>query len=132
MEKVPFYKKKWFVGTKVQRDLVIYIICMCLLSQLLVISSDLTEENLIIEPYAQYFTVLIQITFYGCIIYGLRLTNCIAGPLSRLKIHMDEVAAGKTDSELHFRKSDYNLDLAESFNAVLRNRVHKNNEDSSS
>jgi len=126
MEKVPFYKKKWFVGTKVQKDLVIYIICMCLLSQLLVISRDLTEENLIMEPYAGYFVVLIQVVFYGCIIYGLRLTNCIAGPLSRLQIHMDEVAAGKTDSEIHFRESDYSLELAKSFNAVLKNRVNKN------
>lgn len=129
MEKVPFYKKRWYVGTRIQRDLVIYIICMCLFSQLLVIVTDLVEKNTISGPYALYLVVLIQIVFFGCIIYGLRLTNCIAGPLSRLKTHLDDVAAGKTDAEIRFRKTDYNLELAESFNAVLRNRIISNKEE---
>jgi hypothetical protein len=34
------------------------------------------------------------------------------------------MAEGKTDSEIHFRKKDYNLELAESFNDLEKNRVN--------
>ena len=125
MEKIPFYKKKWFVGTRVQRDLIIYVICMCLLSQLLVMSHNLVEDNLINRAYAPYLILLIQITYFGFIAYGFLLTNRIAGPLFRLKTHMDEMAEGKTDSEIHFRKNDYGSELAESFNALVKNRINK-------
>ena len=129
MKKVPFYKKKWFVGTKIQIDLIIYIICMCFLSQMLVITNQFAEENLISAPYAQYLIIITQIAFYGCILYGLRLTNCIAGPLFRLQRHMDDMIEGKIDSKIQFRKTDYNSDLAESFNALIEQRIQaKKNE----
>jgi len=123
MEKIPVYKMKWFVGSKVQIDLIIYIICMCLLSQLLVFSHDFVAENMIDESYSQYLIVTVQIAYFACIVYGFWLTSRIAGPLDRLKTHMDHMAEGKTDSEIHFRKKDYNLELAESFNDLVKNRV---------
>jgi signal transduction histidine kinase len=124
MNKIPVYKMKWFVGSKVQIDLIIYIVSMCLLSQLLVFSHDVVEASMIDESYSQYFIVIIQIAYFGCILYGLWLTNRIAGPLVHLKAHMDAMAEGKTDSELHFRKNDYNLELAESFNGLVKKRIN--------
>jgi len=123
MKKVPFYKKKWFVGSKIQIDLIIYIVCMCIFSQLLVLSHDIANESYIIAPYGQYLVLITQAAYFACILYGLRLTNCIAGPLSRLQLHIDEVAEGKTSSNIQFRKTDYNSELAESFNVLMKNRI---------
>jgi nitrogen fixation/metabolism regulation signal transduction histidine kinase len=57
-------------------------------------------------------------------VYGLWLTNRIAGPLVRLKTHMDKVAEGKVDTELHFRKNDYSSELTESFNDLVKKRIN--------
>jgi len=123
MKKLPHYKNKWFVGSKIQIDLIIYIVSMCLLSQLLVISYDLAEENMIKEPYAQYLILLIKIAYFGCLAYGFLLTNRIAGPLARLKTHMDAVAEGTIEPEVHFRKHDYSLELVDSFNRLVEKRL---------
>ncbi|MCI5161277.1 MAG: hypothetical protein D3917_04475 [Candidatus Electrothrix sp. AX5] len=121
-KKVPFYKMKWYIGTKIQRDLIIYIICLSISSQMIVISNDFIKDNLIIEPYAQYLRIIIQIIFFGCIVYGFWLSNRIAGPLFRLKKHLDEVAEGKVDCKIQFRQHDYGSEVAESFNVVVEKR----------
>jgi len=123
MERVPFHKMKWYVGTKIQKDLILYTICISLLSQAVVASHIFMDNNFITAPYAHYITVILQIAFFAFIIYGFWLSNRIAGPLFRLKRHLDEVAEGKTDPEIQFRKNDYCSELAESFNAVARKRL---------
>jgi methyl-accepting chemotaxis protein len=125
MKKMPFYKKKWFVGTKIQKDLLIYILCFGLLSQLALVGYIMAKDDLMNESYIQHVSALINIVFCGYIIYGFWLSNRIAGPLARFKKHMDEVAEGKVDSEIIFRKNDYGTELAESFNAVVKNRIDK-------
>ncbi|MCI5166743.1 MAG: HAMP domain-containing protein [Candidatus Electrothrix sp. GM3_4] len=122
---IPFYKMKWYIGTKIQKDLIIYIICMSLLSQLVVISHNLLRYNVMNESYAQYIIYIIQIAFFGSIVYGFWLSNRIAGPLFRLKKHLDEVAEGKINSEIQFRKNDYASEIAESFNIVVEKRFSK-------
>ncbi|XCN75369.1 MAG: hypothetical protein Q3M24_11765 [Candidatus Electrothrix aestuarii] len=122
---VPFYKMKWYVGTKIQRDLIVYTICVSLLSQALIASYIFVDNNLITDSYAHYIITALQIAFFGFIIYGFWLSNRIAGPLFRLKRHLDEVAEGKADPEIQFRKNDYCADLAESFNAVVQKRFNQ-------
>ena len=125
MKKTPFYKKKWYIGTKIQRDLIIYIFGMCLISQLLVISQNIANDVLSDKSYMQYLATVVQVVFYGYILYGFWLSNRIAGPLFRLERHMYEVAEGKIDSELKFREKDYVTDIAEAFNEVVKKRVSK-------
>jgi nitrogen fixation/metabolism regulation signal transduction histidine kinase len=125
MKKPPFYKKKWFVGTKIQKDLIIYIFSMCLLTQLFFVTDNMAKNNLNNEPLAQYLVYIIQAVYVGYLLYGFWLTNRIAGPLFRLERHMDEVAKGNIDSEISFRKNDYGYELAEAFNTVVKQRVNK-------
>ncbi len=119
MSKVPFHKKKWFVSSKIQRDLIIYIICLSLLSQMVLIS-HIMAADISYGTYIDYVAIIIKIFFIGYIIYGLWLSNRIVGPLIRLKQHMDEVVEGKANGEIQFRKNDYGLELAESFNQVVK------------
>jgi methyl-accepting chemotaxis protein len=122
MKKVPFYKKKWFTPSRIQRDLIIYVICISILSQLVVTSHIMAVEGVVGGKFASYAAFLIKILFVAVLIYGLLLTNRIAGPLFRLKQHMDEVAEGKVEAEIRFRKNDYGLEIAEAFNAVVKKR----------
>jgi nitrogen fixation/metabolism regulation signal transduction histidine kinase len=124
-KKVPFHKMKWYVGSRVQKDLFAYIICMSILSQMIVVSYLFVDAGLIDESYAQFLLPVIYVTFLGYVLYGFWLSNRIAGPLFRFKTHMDKVAEGKIDDEIQFRKNDYGLEIAESFNAVVRNRIRK-------
>lgn len=123
MQKVPFHKKRWLVPSKIQKDLIIYIICLSLLSQLALISHMMANDPMN-GPYVYAMAILIKVFFVGYIIYGFWLSNRIVGPLIRLQQHMDEVADGKTDSEIQFRTKDYGHELAESFNAVMKNRIN--------
>ena len=104
-KKVPFYKMKWYVGSKIQKDLFVYIICMSLLSQLIVMTYVFVDNNLIDESYAQFLVPTLYIAFLGYVVYGFWLSNRIAGPLFRLKKHLDKVAEGKIDDEIQFRKN---------------------------
>jgi hypothetical protein len=47
-------------------------------------------------------------------------TNRFAGPIFRLKRHLQELAEGKSVAPLSFREGDYWMEIAESFNGVLR------------
>lgn len=125
MKKVPSHKRKWYIGTKVQNDLIIYIISMGLLSQLVAISHVYSINIFANESHVLYLRFFVNAIFVGYLIYGLLLTNRIAGPILRLKKHMDEVANGKVDATINFRDKDYSLELAESFNAVVRERINK-------
>ena len=124
MKKIPFYKMKWFVGSKIQRDLISYILGMCVISQLVIISQNMADDALAGESYLPYMATLVKIVLYGYIVFGLWLSNRIAGPLLRLERHMQEVAEGKADSELKFRKKDYGADIADAFNKVVEKRVN--------
>jgi methyl-accepting chemotaxis protein len=58
---------------------------------------------------------------------ALLISYRIIGPILHLKRHLEEVAAGKTTDDVHFRKHDFFLDLAVSANRVLarlRGRAH--------
>ncbi|MCB1876598.1 MAG: hypothetical protein KDH88_11545 [Chromatiales bacterium] len=123
MKKIPFYKLKWYVGTKIQRDLIVYIISISLISQLSVIVDGLIEDNSIDPSYGQYLLLIIRIVYFGYIVYGFWLSNRIAGPLFRFERHLQEVGEGKTDCEIQFRKSDYGSEIAEAFNRVVKKRL---------
>jgi len=94
-------------------------------SQVVAISNLILDDFIHNELHYQIIRITFLVIFIIYFFYGFWLTNCIAGPLFRLKRHMDEVADGKSDVEIHFRKNDYGSELAESFNAVMKSRVQK-------
>jgi len=56
---------------------------------------------------------------------GLILSHRIAGPLYRLKKHMDAVSTGSITNDVKFRKKDYFPEVADGFNGVMK-RIREN------
>lgn len=54
------------------------------------------------------------LTFFGAV-----LSHRVAGPIAKVRKHMDAVARGETVQDLSFRRNDCFPELAESFNKVL-------------
>lgn len=54
------------------------------------------------------------------VVDSVRVSNRFAGPILRLRRTMNQVAAGEKVQPISFRQDDYWHDLAESFNAMLK------------
>jgi len=52
----------------------------------------------------------------------LKLTNRVAGPISRLRGALADASAGRAVSPLQFRTNDFWKEIAENFNAVVAGR----------
>ncbi len=52
-------------------------------------------------------------------IWGIILSHRVAGPLHKLKMSIDNITNGKTDTRVFFRKNDHFQDLAASFNDMM-------------
>ncbi|MBT3984116.1 MAG: methyl-accepting chemotaxis protein [Bacteriovoracaceae bacterium] len=52
-------------------------------------------------------------------IIGLYISHRVAGPLYRLKIHMDQISEGGERTGVKFRKGDFFTELASSFNKMI-------------
>ncbi len=64
------------------------------------------------------FTTLFALGSMGLI--GLLISHRVAGPLHRLRSHMDAVAEGRTTADVSFRKGDFFPEIADSYNRQLR------------
>lgn len=64
--------------------------------------------------------ILAEVTFFLAVfIISLRMSHNIAGPLYKLRERMRSAAEGNIRDELHFRKADHFVDVADSFNRML-------------
>ncbi len=121
-KKVKFRQRQLIINKEVQWAIISYSITLSIavLSGYHVIQSlnEIDAEHTNGVAYG-----LIFVFFTAIIFYGLYLTNRIAGPIYRLKIHMENMIAGKEVEDVVFRKNDYFKDLAETFNKL--NRVNK-------
>ena len=59
-------------------------------------------------------------TFVIVAFVGLIISNRMAGPLYRLRHHMNNVASGGEIQDIKFRDNDFFNDIAREYNAVLR------------
>ena len=59
------------------------------------------------------------------IVGGIIFTHKVAGPMYRLRRHMLDVASGKTQNQIYFRKSDHFHDIAKAYNEQLKYLIHK-------
>lgn len=79
---------------------------------------ELLEEDRAKMKIALLITSVV--TLAVMVIGGLVLSNRVAGPVYRIRNHMDDVMSGKTDRKLKFRTKDFFPELAESYNNFLR------------
>jgi hypothetical protein len=63
--------------------------------------------------------LLMVAVFTGTVLIGMVLTNRIAGPMFRLKRHMQDVVDGGQVEEIKLRRNDYFTDVVDVYNAVL-------------
>jgi type II secretory pathway pseudopilin PulG len=69
---------------------------------------------------ARLAAIGVTLFFYGAIfIIALLFSNRLAGPLFRLRRHMDEASRKRPAPPVRFRKDDYFHDLQESYNRLL-------------
>ncbi len=71
------------------------------------------------------FILTVMIVSSLLMVLALFYSHKIAGPLCRLHQYMMDFANGKVSSPLHFRKSDYFVELADSTNTCLKNKEPK-------
>jgi nitrogen fixation/metabolism regulation signal transduction histidine kinase len=62
---------------------------------------------------------VIFVTFVSAIVFGMILTNRIAGPIYRLRRHMSEVADGQHTLPINFRKNDYFSEIIPEYNKII-------------
>lgn len=117
--KVKFYERQLVINKDVQWAIISYsiILSIAVLSGYHVINTFNLENP---ENSSSLIYVFVFLFFTAVICYGLYLTNRIAGPLYRLKVHMENLVAGKDVGELEFRKNDYFKELADLFNQIAK------------
>lgn len=118
-KKVKFYKRQWVTNKDVQWSIIIYSVVLAMSTMSgyhLLLSMD--QEATVSYGFIPY--LLIFIYFTTIVGYGLYFTNRIAGPLYRMKIHMENLLENKDAPDLVFRKNDHFKELAVLLNKVVK------------
>jgi hypothetical protein len=74
-----------------------------------------------------YYGIAAVVTVSFLSIWGLLLSHRVAGPLYRLRNHLNSVARGETISDVRFRKGDFFQEVADAYNVQMvryREAVH--------
>jgi signal transduction histidine kinase len=123
MKKVKSYQRKLIVNQVLQFTILLHSILMATTISLV----TLFFENAALQNwlYAGRLNQVILISsgifvlFTVTIINSFVLTNKVAGPIYRLKKHMEDVVSGKPVHDLKFRKSDYFREILVPYNTIL-------------
>ncbi len=84
----------------------------------------LQEQKMTLNITIITMTIIISL---GLFLYGLYMSNRIAGPIHHLKVYLQQYRTGTTKQPIHFRKNDYFMDLAEEINETLDIKKKKAN-----
>jgi methyl-accepting chemotaxis protein len=85
-------------------------------------------EDVVAISFAAIFCIFTAIIWWA----GLRLSHRIAGPIFALTRHLNQVAEGRSDGDISFRRDDYFSDLQDAFNRHMdsfRRRVNATESD---
>lgn len=89
-------------------------------------AAGFSNENLFYQAMVQQqqqlsyvFLGVCCVLILGFLMVGLVVSHRIAGPLYKLRKHMDDVASGYTSQDVYFRKRDYFPEIADGFNRVM-------------
>lgn len=64
--------------------------------------------------------IIIQICFLGLVFIGsIFISHKIAGPIFKLRRHLEELKSGSWSTDLYFRSGDYFPELAEDLNGLI-------------
>lgn len=77
--------------------------------------------QMVAEEKARLYSVLgisSAIILAVMMIGGMILSNRVAGPVYRLRKHMEDILSGKVSGDVHFREKDFFPELADTFNKV--------------
>jgi methyl-accepting chemotaxis protein len=66
-----------------------------------------------------YYAVTAAVSIAVLGVWGLLLSHRVAGPLYRLKKHLQAVAEGKTVSDVRFREGDFFPEVADAYNEQM-------------
>lgn len=83
---------------------------------------DTTWENTLVDGFQRYlpFFVISLALIPAFVLDTLKLTNRFAGPITRLRMEINNAAAGRPVSLLHFRSNDYWREIADGFNNLVK------------
>jgi nitrogen fixation/metabolism regulation signal transduction histidine kinase len=122
-DQITFLKRKYIVNRKLQLTIILYSLVLAGIVSLI----DFAFQYIIFHPPRVVSRVNLPMLFLGigfivfvtAIFAGVILTNRVAGPMFRLRAHMDDVADGKILFPLDFRKNDFFLELIIPYNKIL-------------
>ena len=117
----PFYKRIYLIDKPSQLTILLYMIFVSLISVLLTtviftLNSEFVESDpeLVLFAMAACFMAVLLFVFLG-----LSLSNRIAGPIYKLRLHMKAVSRGDAVRTISFRRDDHFKGLADDYNGVL-------------
>ena len=132
MKKVMIHQRTYIVNRSLQLTILLYSLVLATwvsLANFIFQSVLLGKFGLFAKLNFLYVVPIgALIIFSSTIMFGLILTNRIAGPIFRLRQHMDDVAEGKTTKEMEFRKADYFSDVVEPYNKIIARLKEKENQ----
>lgn len=125
-KKVKFWERQLIINKQVQAGMLgysVFLVFAVLIGQYLlqtfVLNDDRIGGNSLNSQHVLVYFIIF-VFFVLVALYGMYLTNQIAGPIHRLKSHLEDLKAGKDAGELTFRKGDYFREILESYNSVVR------------
>ncbi|MEI7972996.1 MAG: hypothetical protein WCH11_01365 [Bdellovibrio sp.] len=116
---VPKHRKKFFIGTPVQKIFLFYSVTMGFLSILLMRVHDYILMVVGERSLVTAVTVGVFIIFVSYIAVGLFLSNRIAGPLYRIEDSLKKYLETGEYSEIKLREGDLFSGLADLVNKAI-------------
>lgn len=122
-----FFKRTMIVDRKTQYAILFYSMLVAMMTVLLtgIFFVTLQSASTLVDPTASSFTYFLIIALLWAVVMiclallGILLSHRIAGPVHRMRVHMQNVATGGAIEELKLRKDDHFMDLADDYNKVL-------------
>ena len=118
------FKRTLIINRRLQLAIMLYsvVLAVCVTVANLLIEAALLRR---VGNLSQGVTFLFIMggmfaVFSIAVIFGFGLTNRIAGPIYRLRKHMEEVIEGKTQNEVQFRQNDFFVEVLVPYNTILK------------
>ena len=121
---VKSYKRILLIDRKLQLTVILYSVLLAawVSFQSFIFQSAVLGRFGNLSKAGLYVGIPLLFLLMSCsvIFIGLIITNRIAGPIYRLRKHMEGVASGQEITEITFRKADYFAELIEPYNKIMK------------
>lgn len=123
------FRRKFIIDVKFQWTVIAYTFVISLVTSLAHVTMNRLEILVLsnlpvwIGPIAVdpriIVWLLILIGYVGIFLTAILFSNRLAGPIYRLKRHMNELTEGKKVQPLRFRRNDYFVEVSETYNKLI-------------